>query len=125
MPPNWRILKFPVLAISSTVSAAGDFIVTRLDQTKLDVEPAVTLNVAVMFPPLVMPFENTSGFVTVPATAGQVIVAEPLVAPKPVMTQPVVLSTPQEYEVAPRLPGIITVDGNERTGVVVPVATAI
>lgn len=49
------------------------------------------------FPPAAMdiPFEKTKLLLTVPATAGQVIVAEPLVEPNPEITHDVVLSTPQ------------------------------
>ena len=52
-------------------------------------------------------FDNTNGFVLVPATAGHVIVAEPLVEPKPVMTQAVVLSTPQLIAEKSPTPGVV------------------
>src|SRR5277367_1655006 len=47
---------------------------------------------------------NTIGLVAVPATAGQVSVADPLVPPWPVITQAVVFAKPQPIESPERAP---------------------
>ena len=58
--------------------------------------PPLMTNDGVVTPPLgrLSVLLSTIGFVAVPATAGQVIVAVPLVEPDPVITQDVVPVTP-------------------------------
>ena len=50
---------------------------------------------------------DTIGFVVVPATAGHVKVAVPLVDPKPVSTQAVVFRTPQLCALKSPIPGVV------------------
>lgn len=65
----------------------------------IELEPPSVTDPAVFKAGALIAFANTMGFEVVPATAGHVIADDPLVPPKPVITQVVVLSTPQPIEV--------------------------
>ena len=52
-------------------------------------------------------FENTIGLLVVPATAGHVSVAVPLVEPYPVRTKAVVLRTPPLTALKSPIPGVV------------------
>jgi len=71
--------------------------------------------------------ENTRGFAGVPATFGHVIVADPLVEPKPVKTQVVVEDLPQFTVLKSPTPGVVPpiVPGAGKEVVAPPRATSV
>lgn len=114
-PSVKRLNPLNPLFVNVIIPSAPEVICERLAQikpwfTSLWNPPLVliTAAAAVIEDPELIAFEKETALVIVPATAGHVIVAEPLVDPNPVMMQAVVFNTPQENETADAFPDELT-----------------